>query len=1074
VGDRLQEPPPTPATPEAAFLLGSRTRHDLKPPAARIGRDPGGEVVVEHASVAAHHADLRYDGGSRGWALSAAGSGSVILVNGEPLAGTRRLVDRDVLTVGRATLTFGQPPREVRPAGEVAAARTGAVRRPGWLLATRGPLAGQVFPLASDSTLGRGDAATLRIDDLLLSAVHVRFEAQRDGGLSVKDLGSTNGSLLNGERLLPDAPRALRGGDRVAVGRHEFRFATTPPEGQTFDASSQSRDRVAAPTRAMGRSSWRLEQAQEGGPPALFPLADDLVRVGRAPHSDLHLPHRDVSREHAELRATDRGYEVRDLESKLGTTVNGKGLAASAVRLLDDGDEVSFAGHPFRVRKVPRVPEDEEAATALRLRAALVPLIPRLDLDRLTLAGTGPWIVGRQAAACSVVVPLDTVSRTHCEIRRTGDRFTVRNLSTNGTSKNGEPVPDDAFTELEDGDVVALQDVAFRFLLRRDGAGGAPPPPADRFQDASTLATKNPLEADLEAAVQRELAACIGCHECMRACPLEDAPRVTIGALNAYARDAGAADETVLRFVADCTQCHRCVPVCPADIRRSRLVLWNKLRTVPRDDQRLTLQVGEAQVASGLTVGHVAKELARHELFGTLGEADVRRLVAGARLRQLEPDEVLFREGEFLDALWLVWEGSLASEVWVAPTTGVVSAGGQGRNRSVVPYAPGQTVGEAALLADLPADATVRGRTRALVLGFTKYALTSLREREGNGGFDAALEGLYLGRSRGALLTRLGLEDETASAFAAELRPHRHAPGQTILSRVEAKDTLGWVSRGYVREVRRGLAQKRVANYVRAGDVFGGPDLETPDDVLIAYEAATQTDTFLLTRRQLGTLDKRFPGLAARLLPETGLSRGALDRRAGEDGTFACPGGLGPLQAHQLLVIDTRLCVDCNNCVDACERRHGRPRLERENAGLQQGPFQVPASCYHCVDPLCLFCSVNGIVRDPSGEIRIVEANCIGCGQCAERCPYDNIFMAPREIERPGLLQRFVAQPLKRLFGARGERWALDEEAQVAVKCDLCAGYDDGPACVRSCPTGAARRDDPAVLFGVGRGGANG
>ena len=46
---------------------------------------------------------------------------------------------------------------------------------------------------------------------------------------------------------------------------------------------------------------------------------------------------------------------------------------------------------------------------------------------------------------------------------------------------------------------------------------------------------------------------------------------------------------------------------------------------------------------------------------------------------------------------------------------------------------------------------------------------------------------------------------------------------------------------------------------------------------------------------------------------------------------------------------------------------------------------------------------------------------------------------------------------LKSLLGnARGT-----SEREVAVKCDLCASLAGGPACVRSCPTGAALRVDP-------------
>jgi Fe-S-cluster-containing hydrogenase component 2 len=105
-------------------------------------------------------------------------------------------------------------------------------------------------------------------------------------------------------------------------------------------------------------------------------------------------------------------------------------------------------------------------------------------------------------------------------------------------------------------------------------------------------------------------------------------------------------------------------------------------------------------------------------------------------------------------------------------------------------------------------------------------------------------------------------------------------------------------------------------------------------------------------------------------------------------------------------------------------------------------------------------CSVSGIVRLPSGEIKIVPENCIGCGSCEQRCPYGNISMHPVEKPQRGLLVSlldFLAT------GSLRER-ALDavdpKAARVAVKCDLCAEYSDY-ACVTACPVGAAFRIDP-------------
>jgi Fe-S-cluster-containing hydrogenase component 2 len=160
----------------------------------------------------------------------------------------------------------------------------------------------------------------------------------------------------------------------------------------------------------------------------------------------------------------------------------------------------------------------------------------------------------------------------------------------------------------------------------------------------------------------------------------------------------------------------------------------------------------------------------------------------------------------------------------------------------------------------------------------------------------------------------------------------------------------------------------------------------------------------------------------------------------------------------EVLVIDTTRCVNCESCVEACGRRHKYSRLQLR--GLQVENYLFPTACRHCEDPVCLLCSVNGIVRLRTGEITIVEDNCIGCGACAERCPYGNITMHDMGAPEPGLLQRLAG-----FFGWKARKAALDQihsndDRRIAVKCDLCAGFPDY-ACVSACPVGAAFRIDP-------------
>jgi len=70
-------------------------------------------------------------------------------------------------------------------------------------------------------SIGRGGQNEVPLDkDEFASARHARFESKRDG-LWVEDIGSTNGTFVNGARLT--TPRRLTKGDIVRVGQTDFR-----------------------------------------------------------------------------------------------------------------------------------------------------------------------------------------------------------------------------------------------------------------------------------------------------------------------------------------------------------------------------------------------------------------------------------------------------------------------------------------------------------------------------------------------------------------------------------------------------------------------------------------------------------------------------------------------------------------------------------------------------------------------------------------------------------------------------------------------------------------------------------
>ena len=79
--------------------------------------------------------------------------------------------------------------------------------------------------VASGVVIGRSPRnALLLIDDKTLSREHARLFAERDGVLNIEDLGTTNGTRVNGRRLQPGSGAPLRNGDVLQLGEVTLRL----------------------------------------------------------------------------------------------------------------------------------------------------------------------------------------------------------------------------------------------------------------------------------------------------------------------------------------------------------------------------------------------------------------------------------------------------------------------------------------------------------------------------------------------------------------------------------------------------------------------------------------------------------------------------------------------------------------------------------------------------------------------------------------------------------------------------------------------------------------------------------
>jgi Fe-S-cluster-containing hydrogenase component 2 len=280
-----------------------------------------------------------------------------------------------------------------------------------------------------------------------------------------------------------------------------------------------------------------------------------------------------------------------------------------------------------------------------------------------------------------------------------------------------------------------------------------------------------------------------------------------------------------------------------------------------------------------------------------------------------------------------------------------------------------------------------------------------------------------------------------------------------------ADDSVYLIRTGAVTVSRKLNGKDTVLSYIPAGHYVGEMAMLTRQPRNATVKAAVATEAIKIDSASFRSLLDREPDLKhqveARLAHrQMDTARQEVRHDSGGLVQFLMSQGLG--EATDVLLIDEALCVRCDNCEKACaETHHGVSRLNRE-AGPTFATMHVPTSCRHCEHPHCMKdCPADAIHRAGAGEVYITD-NCIGCGNCERNCPYGVIQMAAVPQEKPSLFSWF-------LFG-RGpgpgedkspEAMAARTGGKHAVKCDMCRDDPAGPACVRSCPTGAALRVSP-------------
>ena len=582
-----------------------------------------------------------------------------------------------------------------------------------------------------------------------------------------------------------------------------------------------------------------------------------------------------------------------------------------------------------------------------------------------------------------------------------------------------------------------------------------------RFPKRATPRGKD--DSSLAIAVDHE--ACILCDRCIRGC--DDIRSNWVLARRGKGYQAGIAFDTNLPMgSSSCVSCGECMVSCPTGALTNKSVVGTELGTgdVVNPEELLDLPIF-------------------HNVSGTFLELNQKAIVK----RHYKAGEIICREGEFGSTAFYLLEGKV--EVYLSSPIAHVktqdSGGGffkrlssllaprvedqraEESTRAFIPIdasvdlpygspvaelVPGDLFGEMTCMNYYPRSATVRAKTDCVMLEMLRNVLDILQR---NKTFRAQLERNYRARALDSHLRSVPIFAPLTKDFIDHLRDRveliRYQPGQVICHQGDPADSFYLIRIGFVKISEHRPGGEMILAYLGRGGFFGEIGLLNRGTRTASCTALDHVEVVRITGEDFQLMLEKFPDVRRSL-------EGVAHERAEENRKHVQQVGEVPvdtflaqglMEAQSLLVLDLEKCTRCDQCVRACADAHqGVSRLVRE--GLRFDKYLVATSCRQCRDPLCMVgCPVGSIRRRNTLEV-IIEDWCIGCGLCANNCPYGNINLHPFPVELDD-----PQHPGRMIAGTR----------QKATSCDLCHDHEE-PSCVYACPHDAAHRVNPPEFFG--------
>lgn len=272
----------------------------------------------------------------------------------------------------------------------------------------------------AEVTLGRQPACTIVYDAPDVSGWHARILRKQSGGLVVEDLGSTNGTYVNGERV---HTRAISFRDDVRLGSAVVQLSHPSISGLVVSVNRR-------------------------------PADGEPIVLGSASTADVWIRDPSVASRHASLkRLPDGSYLLTDLQSPQGTYVDSPNFRITEA-FVHTARTILLGGFVLPMGVLLRALERQDPAGLQRSE--------ELDeaLQRALSGGKTTLLIGRDPA-CDLVVFHPTISGRHTRLTpQSNATVAIEDLgSTNGTYINGVPVTRGT---AKPGDVVSVGAIALK------------------------------------------------------------------------------------------------------------------------------------------------------------------------------------------------------------------------------------------------------------------------------------------------------------------------------------------------------------------------------------------------------------------------------------------------------------------------------------------------------------------------------------------------------------------------------------------------------------------------------------